>query len=42
MNRLALAASLALAAPAAHGWVPCDEAGITPPVPIRNGSPPVW
>lgn len=39
MNRLALAASLALAAPAAHGWVPCDEAGITPPVPIQREAP---
>ena len=39
MNRLALAAALALAAPAAHGWVPCDQAGITPPVPIQREAP---
>ena len=39
MNRLALAAALALAAPAALGWVPCDQAGITPPVPIQREAP---
>lgn len=39
MNRVALAAALALAAPTAHGWVPCDQAGITPPVPIRREAP---
>lgn len=39
MNRPALAAALALAAPAAHGWVPCDQAGIKPPVPIQREVP---
>ena len=39
MNRLALAASLALAAPVAHGWVRCDQKGITPPVPIQREAP---
>ncbi len=39
MNRLALAAALALAAPAALGWVPCDQAGITPPVPVQREAP---
>jgi len=39
MNRVALAAALALAAPAALGWVPCDQAGITPPVPIQREAP---
>ena len=39
MNRVVLAAALALAAPAALGWLPCDQAGITPPVPIRREAP---
>lgn len=39
MNRPALAASLALIAPAASGWIPCDQAGITPPVPIQREAP---
>lgn len=39
MNRIALAAAFALAAPAALGWVPCDQAGIAPPVPIRREAP---
>jgi TonB family protein len=39
MNRLALAAVLAFAAPAASGWIPCDRAGITPPVPIQREAP---
>lgn len=39
MKRVALAAAFALATPAALGWVPCDQAGITPPVPIRREAP---
>ena len=39
MNRLALAALLTLAAPAASGWVPCDRTGVTPPVPIQREAP---
>lgn len=39
MNRPALATTLALAAPAALGWVPCDQAGIKPPVPIQREAP---
>lgn len=30
---------LALAAPAAFAWTPCDQAGITPPVVIRRDAP---
>ena len=39
MNRVALAAALALAAPAALGWIRCDQAGITPPVPVQREAP---
>ena len=39
MNRFALAAALALAAPAASGWIPCDQPGITPPVAIQREAP---
>ncbi len=39
MIRVAATALLALAAPAAAGWVPCDQAGITPPVAIRREAP---
>jgi TonB family protein len=39
MNRIALAALLSLAAPAANGWVRCDQPGIKPPVPIRREAP---
>lgn len=34
-----LAMTLALAAPAAFAWTPCDQAGITPPVAIRRDAP---
>jgi TonB family protein len=39
MNRFALAASLAFIAPAASGWIRCDQPGITPPVPIQREAP---
>lgn len=39
MNRLALAASLAFAAPAASGWIPCDQTGLSPPVAIHREAP---
>ena len=39
MNRIASAALLSLAAPAATGWVPCDRPGITPPVAIHREAP---
>lgn len=39
MNRTAFAALLSLAAPVATGWVPCDQPGITPPVPIHRAAP---
>jgi len=39
MSRFALAALLAFAAPAASGWIRCDQAGITPPVAIQREAP---
>lgn len=39
MNRVALATTLALAAPAALGWVPCNQAGVAPPVPVQREAP---
>lgn len=39
MKHVALAAAFGLAAPTALGWVPCDQAGIKPPVPIQREAP---
>lgn len=39
MSRLALAACLALAAPAAGAWLPCDSPAVTPPVTLRREAP---
>jgi TonB family protein len=39
MNGARLAALLALAAPAAGAWVPCEQKGLTAPVPIRRDAP---
>ena len=39
MTRPATFILLALAAPAAGAWPTCDEAGVTPPVPIAREAP---
>ncbi len=39
MSRIALAAALLVAAPAAGAWVPCEQKGITPPVAIYREAP---
>ncbi len=39
MSRLPLAAILALGAPAAGAWVPCNSPAITAPVPVRREAP---
>lgn len=40
MTRVALAALLLAAPPAALAWIPCVDKGITPPVPIQREAPP--
>lgn len=39
MKRLAPAACLLLAAPAAGAWLPCNDPAITAPVPVRRDAP---
>ncbi len=39
MNRAAFAITLLVAAPAARGWVACDQRGIAPPVAIQREAP---
>lgn len=39
MNRMLPAACLALAAPAAGAWVPCNSPSIAAPVPVRREAP---
>lgn len=39
MKRAAASIALALAAPAAAGWAPCDREGVSPPVPVLREAP---
>ena len=39
MRRVIIADALALAAPVAAAWVPCEQKGVTPPKPVRRDAP---